>query len=144
MKRHDAEKHWHYMQRAATKAKNRASGLTQDAVVKKLQNASGASDVSAMRSGVQGIYWDTRSSAWIVRWREKGKSPTKKFSVARSVQPGMSVEQACAAALEAAKAFREEKLAQGRKKVRGGMREAETQKKRKSMTPGRTSRSASL
>ena len=71
------------------------------------------------QSGVPGISWQKSNFCWQLRWTEKGKkgSSTRHkhiFGISKFMKDGLNEAEAEAAALEAAKAFRAQLVAQGR------------------------------
>ena len=73
----------------------------------------------AKQSGVPGVNWNSRNWTWGVRFPKldaKGKivgQTDRKFSIASFMKQGLAEDEADAAALEAAKAFRAELIRQG-------------------------------
>ncbi|CAJ1409463.1 unnamed protein product [Effrenium voratum] len=72
------------------------------------------------QSGVPGISWDSSSFRWQLRWTETGQKGgeaarhIQNFSASGFMKDGLNEAEAEAAALEAAKAFRAQLVAQGR------------------------------
>ena len=72
------------------------------------------------QSGVPGISWQKRNFCWQLRWTEKGQTGgeaarhIQNFSASGFMKDGLNEAEAEAAALEAAKAFRAQLVAQGR------------------------------
>ena len=68
------------------------------------------------QSGIQGIYWDTVMASWRVSWQAAGKRKRLNFPISKHLRLGLSEGDASEAALEEAKAFREELVRQGKLK----------------------------
>ncbi|CAE6942066.1 ADARB1 [Symbiodinium sp. CCMP2592] len=68
------------------------------------------------QSGVQGIYWDTKTASWRVSWQVSGKQKRLNFPISKHMKLGLSEGEASEAALEEAKAFREELVRLGKLK----------------------------
>ncbi|CAE7708934.1 unnamed protein product [Symbiodinium sp. CCMP2592] len=66
------------------------------------------------QSGIQGIYWDKEKAGWRVSWQVSGKRKRLHFPISKHMKLGLSEAQAEQAALEEAKAFREELVRQGK------------------------------
>ena len=64
-------------------------------------------------SGVNGISYYRPQCQWFLRYKIGGKNTSACFSVRKYQKPGMSFDQGCNAALEAAKKVRLEKIAKG-------------------------------
>ena len=73
-------------------------------------------DNLAKQSGVPGVCWNSSGWAWEVNYPKldaKGKSTCRKFSISSFMKQGLTEDEADAAALEAAKAFRADLVRQG-------------------------------
>ncbi|CAE7944315.1 unnamed protein product [Symbiodinium necroappetens] len=72
------------------------------------------------QSGIQGISWRAAMSEWRVQWRvrcrEGNRGRARSFPISKHMKLGLSEAEAEAAALEEAKAFREELVHQGKLK----------------------------
>lgn len=151
--------HHEYAVEAARKASiaffevKRASGKTEAPKLTRMQTeleVDGQQDTQIVaaqrstggqrRSGVQGICyldkgWHKCNPSWRLSWRVKGKRQTRGFPVHSHRKPGMSFEDGCSVALEAAKAARQELVAKGimkahdSKKHEASLRMADTLRK---------------
>ena len=74
--------------------------------------------VAKKQSGVPGVRYFCPRNEWRAQWRENSKYQTKVFKISAYQTPERTEEQAEAAALQAAIAFRKEKEASGTIKVR--------------------------
>ena len=68
------------------------------------------------QSGVQGISWNKEMAAWRVQWYDGSKRRARNFPVSKHMKEGLCEDEAVAAALEEAKAHREELVHQGKLK----------------------------
>ncbi|CAJ1409454.1 unnamed protein product [Effrenium voratum] len=72
----------------------------------------------AKQSGIPGIIWVSSTFSWQLRWAEKVEGSNTRqsrvFGISRFMKDGLNEAEAEAAALEAAKAFRAQLVAQGR------------------------------
>ena len=68
------------------------------------------------QSGVQCICWKTDHSRWRLQWREAGTKKCIHFPISKHLKEGLGEDEAVAAALEEAKAHREELVRQGKLK----------------------------
>ncbi|CAE7471101.1 ADARB1 [Symbiodinium sp. CCMP2592] len=68
------------------------------------------------QSGIQGIYWERVMASWRVDWRDAGKRRKLNFPISKHLKLGLSEGEALEAALEEAKAFREELVRLGKLK----------------------------
>ena len=66
------------------------------------------------QSGVQGISWHRTRMYWQVSFQKAGKQQRVNFPVSEHIKEGLSEDEAVAAALEEAKAHREELVRQGK------------------------------
>ncbi|CAE7027644.1 lrrc59, partial [Symbiodinium sp. KB8] len=68
------------------------------------------------QSGILGICWIRLMALWRVSWQEGGKRRRRQFPISKHMKLGLSEAEAEAAALQEAKAFREELVRQGKLK----------------------------
>ncbi|CAE7813917.1 unnamed protein product [Symbiodinium sp. CCMP2456] len=68
------------------------------------------------QSGIQGISWRSAMSSWQVSWQVEGKRTRCSFAISKHMKQGLSEAQAVEAALQEAKAFREELVRLGKLK----------------------------
>ncbi|CAE7906972.1 unnamed protein product [Symbiodinium necroappetens] len=68
------------------------------------------------QSGIQGISWMIAMASWSVSWQVSGKRHRLYFPISKHMKLGLSEAEALEAALEEAKAFREELVRQGKLK----------------------------
>ena len=66
------------------------------------------------RSGIQNISWNQQKTCWRLQWTEAGKGNNIHFFVTRFLEQGLDEEAAVEAALQEAKAAREELVRQGK------------------------------
>ncbi|CAE7554527.1 unnamed protein product [Symbiodinium sp. CCMP2456] len=68
------------------------------------------------QSGIQGIIWKREMACWRVQWQVAGKRKLLHFPISKHMKLGLSEAEAVEAALEEAKAFREELVRLGKLK----------------------------
>ena len=68
------------------------------------------------QSGVPNISWQITKGTWVIGWQEAGKRKQLNFPISKHMKEGLSEDEAVAAALEEAKAHREELVRQGKLK----------------------------
>ncbi|CAE7922933.1 unnamed protein product [Symbiodinium necroappetens] len=68
------------------------------------------------QSGIQGISWRKDVACWCVSWQVSGKRQKRHFPISMHMKLGLCEAEAEAAALQEAKAFREELVRQGKLK----------------------------
>ena len=68
------------------------------------------------QSGVQNISWQKTKGTWVLGWGEASKRKQLNFPISKHMKEGLSEDDAVAAALEEAKAHREELVRQGKLK----------------------------
>ncbi|CAE7041099.1 unnamed protein product [Symbiodinium sp. KB8] len=68
------------------------------------------------QSGIQGISWSREMTTWRVQWNEGHSRKARNFPISKHMKLGLSEAEALEAALEEAKAFREELVRQGKLK----------------------------
>ncbi|CAE7540829.1 unnamed protein product [Symbiodinium sp. CCMP2456] len=66
------------------------------------------------QSGIQKIYWQRATASWRVRWEVSGKQKNLTFPISKHMKLGLVEAEAVEAALDEAKAFREELVRQGK------------------------------
>ena len=65
---------------------------------------------------VRNIAWNRHTALWCVSWTEAGKNRQVRFPISKHLAEGLSEKKAVAAALEEAKAFREDLVRRGKLK----------------------------
>ncbi|CAE7354386.1 unnamed protein product [Symbiodinium natans] len=88
-----------------------------DSATRRAKNAKNAGAFKGRlerQSGIQGISWSNRNSGWTVSRQEAGKQRQTAFPIAQLLKQGLTEEEAVEAALQKAKAYREELVCQGK------------------------------